>query len=343
MSGLCKAVKASGNPESANQHPEIRLVADIGGTNARFALLMPTGELAKLRVLVCEDYPDIVAAVKAYLEQVGQPVIREAAFAIANPIVGDQVQMTNHRWNFSIAEARQSLGLDRLIFKNDFTALAMSIPVLPTSDLSQHGGQANDHPMPIAVIGAGTGLGVSGLLPVDGKWYPLEGEGGHVSLSPSNERECAIMLCCQQWYEHVSAERLVSGPGLQNLHRAICCLDKVACEALSPEDISRRGMDGSDACCVEAFNIFCALLGGITGDLVLTLGAFGGVYIGGGIAPHIGTYLHKTAFRQRFESKGRMRALLETTPAYVIKTAHPTLRGVSQVFSAESDTDDSVV
>ena len=314
---------------SANE----RLIADIGGTNARFALLSPSGQIHQEIVLPCADYPDILSAITAYLTRIGNPTIDEAAMAIANPLTSDSVKMTNHNWAFSIAETRDALKLKKLTFKNDFTALAMSLPLLPSSDLKQIGGDAaQEKGSALAVLGPGTGLGVSGLVRSGDSWIPLEGEGGHVSVSPANARECDILKVCWKQFEHVSAERLISGMGLQNLYSAICELEGVAAEVLSPADISTRGQDGSDPVCAEALATFCALLGSVAGNLVLTLGAFGGVYIGGGIVPRLGRFFETSKFRERFEAKGRFRNHLEKVPAYVIHTKHPALIGVGQAI-----------
>ena len=315
------------------QKSPFRLVGDIGGTNARFALLSQSFDLHHIKILPCKEYGDFSGAVKDYLSRVGEPDIDEAAFAIANPITGDRVQMTNHRWNFSIEETRRLLGLERLIFKNDYTTLAMSIPRLDDSDLWQLGGEAKRKKETYAVIGPGTGLGVSGMVYINDDWFAVEGEGGHVTLSPGSEREYAIMRLCQEWFGHVSAERLVSGPGLSNIYRAICMLEKVPEAELSPSEISQKGVMNSDPYCAESIAIFCGLLGSVAGDLVLTLGAYGGLYLGGGIAPKIKTYLQSSTFRQRFESKGRMRMLLKDVPVYVITAPTPALIGISQVFN----------
>jgi len=310
-----------------------RLIADIGGTNARFALLSPSGDIHQQIVLPCIDYPDIVSAIKAYLSQVGDPVIEEAAMAIANPISGDWIKMTNYKWAFSIAATQEALSLRRLTFKNDFTALAMSLPLLPEADLKQIGGNSNqDKGMALAVLGPGTGLGVSGLIRAGEHWIPLQGEGGHVSVSPANERECDILKTCWTQYEHVSAERLVSGMGLQNLYHAICTLEGATAEALSPAEVSTRGKDDTDPYCAEALATFCGLLGSVAGNLVLTLGAFGGVYIGGGIVPRLGSYFDTSPFRERFEAKGRFRGHLEPVPAFVIQAKQPALLGIGEAF-----------
>lgn len=320
--------------EASSASASVRLIADIGGTNARFALFSAEQGVHRQMVLACTDHADITQAIRCYLASVGNPEIQQAALAIANPITGDRVEMTNHQWAFSIDETRHSLGFDEMIFKNDFTALAMSIPVLADSDLYQVGGIApSSKGSSIAVIGPGTGLGVSGLLQHGDHWIPVEGEGGHVTISPANARECDILEVCWEQFPHVSAERLVSGMGLQNLYQAICQLENVPAKSLEPAEISALALCESDPYCAEALAIFCSLLGSVAGDLVLTLGAFRGVYIGGGIVPKLGNYFETSGFRERFEAKGRFRKHLEQVPAFVINTKNPALFGISQAFS----------
>ena len=310
------------------------LIADIGGTNARFALFSAEQGVHSQIILACADYVDITGAIRCYLSSVGEPEIKQAALAIANPITGDWVEMTNYQWAFSIDEVRQALGFDEMIFKNDFTALAMSIPLLVDQDLYQVGGiSPSNKGSSIAVIGPGTGLGVSGLLRHGEHWVPIEGEGGHVSISPANARECEILGVCWQRFPHVSAERLVSGMGLQNLYQAICQLEGVEAKSLEPAEISSLALSEADPHCAEALATFCGLLGSVAGDLVLTLGAFQGVYIGGGIVPKLGSYFERSNFRMRFEAKGRFQKHLEQVPAFVIHAKNPALFGISQAFS----------
>ena len=310
-----------------------RLIADIGGTNARFALFSPSGEVQDQIVLPCKEYPDIVSAIREYLSRIGNPQVEDAAMAIANPIVGDQIKMTNHNWAFSIEATREALSLGSLVFKNDFEALAMSLPLLGSDELTLVGGDPDqEQGSALAVLGPGTGLGVSGLIRAGEKWVPLQGEGGHVSVSPANPRECDILKTSWQTFEHVSAERWVSGMGLQNLYQSICALDGVQAADLSPAEISVRGQADSDQQCAEALSTFCGILGSVAGNLVLTLGAFGGVYIGGGIVPKLGSYFESSPFRERFEAKGRFRGHLERVPAYVIQAKHPALLGIGQAF-----------
>ena len=316
-------------------HELVRLIADIGGTNARFALLSNEHGIHQERVLACADYSDISGAIKDYFSMVGNPLITEAALALATPIVSDQVKMTNNHWSFSIDALKQQMGFNQLIVKNDFTALAMSIPLLSVTDLVQVGGVINESSKKtaLALVGAGTGLGVSGLIPLGELWVPLEGEGGHVTAAAANDREFDIIRICRQQYPHVSAERLVSGMGLQNLYQSICTLEQVTAEPLTPQNISDQALDGSNAYCVEALDIFCGLLGSVAGDVVLTLGAYQGVYIGGGIVPKLGSYFAQSSFRQRFEAKGRFNERLKQVPAFVIDAKNPALLGIGEAFT----------
>jgi glucokinase len=315
------------------------LIADIGGTNARFALLR-SGEIWGEEVLACADFPDIVAATEHYLAQAGAAVPGqrplEAAMAIAGPVTGDLIRMTNHVWQFSATGTRRQLGLQRLIFMNDFTALALAIRHLPQAELQAVGVGRAVAGAPMALIGPGTGLGVSGLIPVGGpknlQWVPLQGEGGHVTLSVMTERELAILAVLRREWSHVSAERVLSGPGLVNLYQALCTIEKIPREALTPKHITERALAGSCRLCLEAVDTFCALLGTLAGDLVLTLGALGGVYIGGGVVPKLGEMFFHSRFRDRFEDKGRYSSFLADVPAYVINTRLPAFIGLTHSF-----------
>jgi glucokinase len=324
---------------SLKHGPGLRMIADIGGTNARFALLDGMERHDEI-VLACADYPDLVSAAEEYLRQVGatgglRP--SEAALAIAGPITGDIVRMTNHVWEFSAAHTRQQLNLKRLIVLNDFTALAMAVRHLSGADLEQVGGGKAVPNSPIAVLGPGTGLGVSGLIPtgqpIGQYWIPLQGEGGHVTLAVMNEREVAVLKQLQQRFSHVSAERVLSGPGLVSLYDALCGVEDVMPEILTPPEITQRAQDGSCKLCSEAVSMFCALLGTMASNLVLTLGALGGVYIGGGIAPGLGRLFTSSRFRDRFEDKGRFTDYVARVPTYVIRAELPALLGLASAFT----------
>ncbi len=314
-----------------------RLIADIGGTNARFALLVGDDARDEI-VLKCADYPDFASAVRYYLSQVGadkdskRP--KEAAVAIAGPITGDHIRMTNHVWEFSAARTRKDLSLSRLIILNDFTALAMAIRHLPAHELEPIGGGRPVAGAPLALIGPGTGLGVSGLIPAGEHWIPLQGEGGHATLSVMNEREMAVLRQLHQRFSHVSAERVISGPGLVNLYEAISVLERKVPDQLTPKEITRRASESSCARCMEAVSMFCALFGTMAGNLVLTLGAVGGLYIGGGVVSHLGRLFRSSPFRDRFEDKGRYAEYLGNVPVYLIKSELPAFVGLARSFIA---------
>jgi glucokinase len=314
----------------ASSDNTLRLVADVGGTNARFGLLRGANGLPEQeRTLSTAGYPGIDAAIEDYLRQVNAGMPLEAAIAIANPITGDVVKMSNCPWTFSIEAMRTKLGLERLLLLNDFTALAMSLPVIPTAQLQQVGGGTPVSNCPVGLIGAGTGLGVSGLIPFKDGWIPLSSEGGHVTLCAGCDREANIIAATRQIYPHVSAERLISGMGLVNLYNAIAELESAIPENLTAAQVAERGLAAEDRLCREALETFCALLGSIAGNLALTLGARGGLYIGGGIVPRLGDYFARSPFRKCFESKGRFESYVGAIPTYVIRAANPALLGAA--------------
>jgi glucokinase len=317
-----------------------RLLADIGGTHARFA--WQAGHefpLQDVRVLPTAAHADIEAAIDAYLRSTGRQMPAQCAIAIATAVTGDEVSMTNHPWRFSIRALQQHFGFERLQVINDFTALAMALPLLRQDMLRQAGGGTPTPDCAIALIGPGTGLGVSGLVPgkgADGRitWVPLQGEGGHVTLAAQDEREDAVLAVLRRRFGHVSAERALSGPGLTHLHAALVALDqgRMPDLGLPAPEITRRARAG-DASCRAALEIFCALLGTVAGNLALTLGALGGVYIGGGIVPRLGEDFHRSTFRQRFEAKGRFASYLAAIPVYVIEAdASPALLGAGRAL-----------
>jgi glucokinase len=313
-----------------------RLVADIGGTYARFTLETAPGVFERTATLRCADHADFHAAVSAYLTAHATERIAHAAVAIANPVEGDEVRMTNYHWQFSIEAMREKLGFDTLVVVNDFTALAMALPRLASGDRRQvGGGQARERSV-VGILGSGSGLGVSGLIPADDGWIALGTEGGHTSFSPRDERELAILHFAWKTLPHVSFERLLSGPGLELIYRALA--DRAgtrAAKGLSAPEITRRALAASDAVCVEALDAFCAMLGTAAANLAVTLGALGGVYIGGGIVPRLGDTFDRSRFRQRFEDKGRFSAYLAQIPTWVITAENATFHGVSAILAAQ--------
>jgi glucokinase len=241
--------------------------------------------------------------------------------------------MTNNEWRFSIEKTRQTLGLEKLLMLNDWEAMAMAAPAFGTNDLEQIGKGSPVENAPKGMIGPGTGLGVSYLVRSrHGDWVPIAGEGGHVSLSPSCEREADILRTLWQMFPHVSAERVISGMGLENLHQAICILNGTAAEPLDAVKVSQRGMAATDPACEEALDRLCRFLGNTAGNLALTLGARGGIYIGGGVIGQLGEYFAQSGFRAAFEAKGRFQKYMMEIPTYVIRKEQPALIGCAMAL-----------
>jgi len=318
-------------------HP--RLLGDIGGTNARFAWQdAPDAPAIDVANYGCAEHPTLLDAIRCYLSDHAKPVPYGCAIGIANPITGDTVQMTNHHWSFSITELQHHLGVARIAVINDFTALALALPSLKQHELRQIGAGSVVTGAPLAVLGAGTGLGVSGLLPrAGGGFVPIEGEGGHVTLAATDAYEAEVLARLRDHFGHVSAERVLSGPGLVNLHRAVCEVAGHPAEVLTAPDILARAAAASDRRCVDTRVLFCAFLGSVAGNLALTLGSRGGVYIGGGIAPRMLDALDASDFRARFEGKGRFQSYLQAIPTFVIDTAtSPALLGAARALDEAS-------
>lgn len=313
-----------------------RLLGDIGGTNARFGLrLRADVDISHVQVLPCAAHDSLSAAVRAYLQAVASPMPAVAAFGMANPVTSDQVAMTNHHWQFSIRELRQTLGLQRLVVLNDFTALALALPHLPASSLRQVGAGSAVPRTAMGLLGAGTGLGVSGLLPQGANgWLPLAGEGGHVTLAAQNAQEFAVIQWLERRYGHVSAERVLCGQGLVDLYQALQSMDDapLASALSSPAEVLAQ--DGTHRLATQAVDLFCSFLGSVAGDLALTLGARGGVFIGGGIVPRMNPErFAASGFRARFEAKGRFTSYLTSIPVWVIDSpVSPALEGASQAL-----------
>lgn len=323
-----------------NPIPLPRLIADIGGTNARFAWQAgPGAPLLDTQVLQVSDYPRLQDAMRSYLQGIGQAVPAAVAIAIANPITGDQVRMTNAAWSFSQSAVKAEFGLHTLRLLNDFTALALALPDLPANQLRQVGGGS---PVPRAakgLVGAGTGLGVSGLVPVGAQgWVPLAGEGGHVTLPAITARERLVMDGLAQRHGHASAERLVCGQGLLDAFGLLCLADGVSPGSINTSAaVTDAALKAHHPQALEALTMFCAVLGTVAGNLALTLGAQGGVYIGGGIVPRLGAWFDTSPFRERFEAKGRFKSYLAGIPVWVITAAQsPALLGAARSLDAVS-------
>lgn len=314
------------------------LVADIGGTNARFALAHAgQAKPDAPTVLMTALYPTLEDALTTFLDQSGNQEIGGVAICAAGPVHSSgrdaYIEMTNCPWVVSADAIATAIGVDTPILVNDFTAVAVSLPYLGDGDVVQIGSGARQEGAAIGVLGPGTGLGVSGLIPQSGEQFTaLSGEGGHVSLAPGNEREISLLFQLMQTYGHVSAERVLCGPGMETLYAALGALDG------SPEtgkptaaDIARMARDGSSPLARETVDVFTGLLGSAAGDLALTLGAQGGIYLAGGILPRWGDLLNQRLLRHRFEAKGRFKDYLAEIPLYLITAPDVALIGLTSL------------
>ncbi|HEV6965639.1 glucokinase [Roseateles sp.] len=318
------------------------LVADVGGTNARFGTVAGPGEpVHDVRVLPVAAHAGPAAAVKAYLagQEPGRPAPQSAAFALATALDGDLIELTNGAWSFSRSGTQAELGLRTLLCLNDFEAQALSLPKLRPEQLRPW-----DAPPPaagevatgtvMAVIGPGTGLGVGGIVRAPGRWIALPGEGGHATLAPADDFESAVLSQARREFPHVSAERFLSGIGLPVLCRSVAAVlgEGEDVSALPAEQIVARGMAGESPACVRTLDLFCALLGGFAGNVALTLGSRGGVFIGGGIVPRLGERFFRSEFRRRFEAKGRFQSYLAGIPTVLITDTLAALSGAAMAL-----------
>jgi glucokinase len=312
------------------------LIGDIGGTNARFALV-ENGSVYESENLMGADYPSFQAAIEAYLKMLGNPRIRTAAFAFAGPVTGDQVKLTNRPdWAFSTESLRQACKFGRLFVVNDFYANALSLPALLPSDLLQIG---SGQPLPNhtkVVLGPGSGLGVA-IVAWDGAdWLPLPGEGGHARLPMgANPREDALFIHLREKFGTVTIEHLLSGSGLAALYAALCQVDGNPQMVPEQHQITTAALQGSDAYAVETLSLFLSILGTAAGNLALTTMARGGVYIAGGIVPACVSLVDRSPFRESFLGASKMRPLLEPIPTYVITNEHPAFVGLVRLLSQQ--------
>lgn len=300
------------------------LVADIGGTNTRCAIALPGGAIERVETFRNREFPGLDRLLASYLGTLpaGQRP-DEAVIAIAAPIRGDEVRMVNINWTFSVSGLARTLALGRVTPLNDFAAQAYALPVLGEGDLCKVGSGRAVEGAPKVVVGPGTGLGTAGLVNIGGRWHAITGEGGHVSMAPTNEREARIIALGRERFGHCSAERVISGAGLAFVYDALS-----GGVALAPDEVGAR-IEAGEAAALEALDVFFQMLGTVASNLALTFAAFGGVYIGGGITPrYLGQFL-ESGFRARFEDKGRYRHFLADIPTWVITADQPALRGLA--------------
>lgn len=322
-------------PASQNAAPV--LLADIGGTHARFALADPAAPRPLLEETVAafpvERFPSLAEAARHYLDGAGADA-RSAVMAVAGPVRDGEARMTNHPWVVSASRLGDALGLADVDLVNDFVAQAMAVRQLGPSDVAAVGGPAPPAAAPprdamtAVVVGAGTGLGVGALVLQGGRWLALATEAGHASFAPGTPREIAILERLSGDFGRVSNERLASGAGLVNLHRALGAIAGEDPGNPRPEDVT-AGAAAGEPRCQAAVDAFCAVFGAIVGDLVLAYGAWDGAYLSGGLVPPLLPALRRSGFRQRFEGKGRYAPAMATVPTWAVLHPQPGLLGAA--------------
>jgi len=313
-----------------NSTQSINLVADIGGTNIRIGITDELGNIDALSVYQCNQYPSLSAVIREYItEHRFDQYNIHACLAIACPVENDLIIMTNLPWEFSKSQLKQELQLSTLLLINDYTAIAHAIPLLNDSQKVQIGQGTSIPNKPISICGPGTGLGVANLISDNGKWISLSGEGGHVDFAPIDHLEQDILRFLLTKYSHVSYEQLLSGLGIEQIYQAISWAKQLDVPMLSAQDISTKALAQECELCELTLAQFCKILGSFAGNLALTLGSFGGVYIAGGIVPRFIEYFKDTEFRKRFEEKGRLSGFNQHIPTYVITESQPGILGAA--------------
>ncbi len=316
---------------------EHMLLGDIGATNARLALLS-NGVLGPIKCLTVADFPRFTDAVSAFLDCHGRQMsVPEALLAVAGPVDEDRCVLTNCPWTIDAPELRAAFGFAKVHICNDFEATALSLPHLTAVDLYPLGGGEAVSGAPMAVLGPGTGLGVACLVPGAQSSIVIASEGGHATMAATSQREDAIIDYLRRQFGHVSAERVISGSGLENLYRAVVALDGIDAPKRNAAEITKTALDGSCPIARTALDLFCAMLGTIAGNVALMFGARGGVYIAGGIAPRLTEFMARSQFRARFEHKGRFRTYLEAIPSSVIVHPAATFMGLRSIAKRGSD------
>ncbi len=309
------------------------LVADIGGTNARFGIARSTNsgrEIEAIRNFKAEKFASIGEAAEAYMAETGA-IVTEACFAVAGPTGAGDIIFTNSPWQFNAGELKSSLGLDRLKVVNDFYALAAGVSQLKETAFHLVKTGAGSPSAPRLVIGPGTGFGQALILPLEGAPHVIATEGGHVAFAPATPLEVEILKRLAAIHHRVSVERLLSGPGLRNIYIALCDIAGQSPSLSSPEEITVAAVASADERAIQTVDVFCNVLGSVAGDAVLASGAQGGVFLGGGILMRIKDIFLNSGFITRFLDKGRMESFIEVAPIRMITVDNVALLGAASV------------
>lgn len=294
-----------------------KFVADVGGTNIRVARVTESG-VADIKKYMCNDFASIDLAIAKYFSDMPEYSFSQGCIAIACPVLGDQVEMTNHSWAFSQNALRSQLKLDALFVINDFTAVAHSLPVLGEEQVVQIGEGTAKENGNIAVFGPGTGLGVEHITMTSSGWQTLDGEGGHVDFAPVDETDVVVWRHLQSTLGRASAEEVMSGRGLHNIYTALANQASAPVVFTEPAQITDAALNGTCKIAEATLTQFCRIMGSFAGNLALNMATTGGIFIGGGIANRFPEFIQNSDFRARFEAKGQMKHYVKDIPTYLI-------------------------
>lgn len=312
---------------------QITLLADIGATNARFALSAKNASPKLVQVLQCEDFETAEDAINTYLLGANISKIHNICFAVAGPVLQGAVDVTNNHWVIRSSALKNKYQVNHVSLLNDFEAIAYSVTELSSKQLHSLGGpeatSTHINNFTYAILGAGSGLGVASLIKRENNVYPVVTEGGHASFSPVDELQMAILNFLRKKYEQVSNEQLLSGPGIVNIYQALCEIQSQKVTLHSASQICEAANNSQDEICMNSLDVFFKILGQVAGDLVLTFGAFDGVFIAGGIVQRYQALIENSQFRASFENKSKHHALLAETPSYLITEKNPGLIGAN--------------
>ena len=310
------------------------LIGDIGGTNARFALAdNAVPGYANELVLNCADFASAKLAIKHYLETAGVGKPDAICLAAAGPIVDHKVRFTNNDWVISVEELASEFSTDSVRLVNDFEAIAYSVPLLGSGDCMSIGlpdaRELDEDNYTFAIMGPGTGLGAVGLCRRNGVTFPVASEAGRSGFSPESHMQIEMLSVMRERFDRVSVERLVSGPGLENIYWSLTRIHGEQRQHLSAAEVFAKNTDNSDPRASEAVQMFFELLGQAIGDFALALGALDGVFVAGGIVQRYPELIENSRFRSGFENKGRYRSLMEGIPTQLIMHPNAGLLGAS--------------
>lgn len=313
-----------------NNGSSVNIVADIGGTNLRIGISEKSDQVSQLEVYKCGNYQSLSDILEHYIQDkglLGQKI--NMCLAIACPVGNDLISMTNLPWEFKQSELKESLKLNSLLMINDYTAIAHAVPMLNEQQKVKIGSGGAIPFEPISICGPGTGLGVANIIFHHKENISISGEGGHVDFAPTNAIEIDVLSFLLTKYDHVSYEQLLSGLGIEQIYQALCHINNQQEQGLSAENISEKAMSNSCELCHQTIALFCKILGSFAGNLALTHGSFGGVYIAGGIAPRFIDFIKQSDFRKGFEAKGRFSACNQKIATFIITEAQPGIIGAS--------------